>query len=147
MKNVSARIGEVEKLLKEIREDVDVNGDTVIVGVQFPVERIGRLSTKVLFFKGSEDMKLGDKVVISAPCPFIRRNYGDNPVGIVTMNGNYAKLTAQAENFRVIDTAIPYSEQENDIDVLDYGEEDEVPVPDTIDDDDDFSVCGITNMR
>ena len=138
MEKLSARIADVENLLREIKEDVDKNADIPVVGVQFPVERIGRLSTKVLFFKGSENMKLGDKVIIYDPCPFVRRNYGDAPVGIVTMNGNYASLTAQAENFRVIDTAVLYGEDVDDI-----------PIDTTMnsDDDDEFSVCGITNIR
>lgn len=112
MSNLNERINEAEELLKGIKADLAKKNADSVVGVKFPLEHVGRLSTKTLFFKG--DFDLGERVIIPSPSPFVRRNYGDNPIGIVVMNGNYASLIAEAEGFEVKDEA--FAEDDNPFD-------------------------------
>lgn len=102
--DIEKKLLEVEETLSELKEEIAKKNTEAVVGVKFPLEDVGRLSTKTLFFKG--DCPLGSKVVIPNPCKFIVRNYGDCPVGIVVMNGKYATLMAEAEGFTVKDDAI-----------------------------------------
>ena len=121
MKNLDERINDGEEMLNEIKADIAKKNDVAVVGVKFPLENVGRLSTKTLFFKG--DFALGEKVIIPSPSPFVVRNYGDNPVGIVVMNGNYAALIAEAEGFIVKDEAFS-AEGDNLFDPVDDDDED-----------------------
>lgn len=120
--DIKEKLTDVEKALNTLKEEIVKSDTGPIVGVQFILENVGRLSTKTLFFKG--DFRLGDKVVIPDPCPFVVRNYGVAPVGIVVMNGNYAKLVAEAEGFKPTDEAALVNKI-LDIDVNPFSDEDE----------------------
>ena len=115
--DVEKKLLEVEETLNELKDEIAKKNTEPVIGVKFPLENVGRLSTKTLFFKGNS--ALGEKVIIPNPSPFVVRNYGLNPVGIVVMNGNYAALMAEAEGFTVKDEAFSAD------DPLDLFEEDE----------------------
>lgn len=104
------RITKVEETLQELKEEAMGINECDVVGVQFPLEHVGRMSTKTLFFKGN--FPLGTKVRIVDPCPFVVRNYGNTPIGYVVMNGEYARLIAEAEGFKIKDEARKYEEED-----------------------------------
>lgn len=123
-------LNEERKMVAKTIEDYEETADEErpVVGVQFPTP-VGKLSRMNFFIDEHGVFKLGDKVEVANPSPFISKRYGDTPVGIVTLIGNYAKCMVEAEGFNPKDYVIPYAECE-----LDDGDCDDDPTDDCMND-------------